>query len=78
MKEKEEPRIKVRASPYNNRIDLSARGCHAGRLRIRRASFPPAAGLSASAYGPCSQVIRPLYGRWESRKLTDDVGQGSF
>src|SRR5687768_14068679 len=60
---KEVSRLKGSGSPYNNRIELIARGRHAARLRERRASSPPAAGLPPSACGPCSQFIRALYGR---------------
>jgi hypothetical protein len=62
MMNKEASRLKCTASPYNNRIDQSARGYHTGRLRVRRASSPPAARLPPSASGPCSQLIRVLYG----------------
>ena len=58
-----EPRLKGIALPYNKAFDLSARGWHAARLRERRASSPPRAGLPASRSGPCSQFIRALYGR---------------
>jgi hypothetical protein len=55
--------IKDGASPYNKWVHQTARGWHVARLRERRASSPPAAGLPPSACGPCSQVTRTLYGR---------------
>lgn len=45
---------------YNNRIDPSAGGCHAGCLRNRRAGSPPGAALPRSPSGPSSQLIRTL------------------
>ena len=51
-----------RASPYNKRIELTARGRHVGCLRNRRAGSPTALSVPASAFGPCSQLIRVLYG----------------
>ena len=48
--------------PYNKRIELTARGRHAGCLRNRRAGDPPGFGLPAEPLRPCSQLIRALYG----------------
>jgi len=57
------------ASPYNNRIELIARGWHASRdslvwvnsLGESHASSPMGAALPRSPFGPCSQFIRTLY-----------------
>ena len=59
------------ASPYNNRIELTARGWHApcvaasgASLRMHGArQFPPAPSLPGRRLRPCSQLIRALYGR---------------
>ena len=59
----EEPRFAGRGAPHNNWIELTARGCHAGRLRVRRASSPPGLLLRRRPCGPCSQLIQALYGR---------------
>ena len=50
--------------PYNKRIELTARGRHALRLREGRAGFTlRPCPFQARASGPCSQLIRALYGR---------------
>ena len=73
--------LKASASPYNKRIEQSARGRHGfcrllvgiGSLGKSRAGSPPAARLPASACGPSSRFIRALYGRWISH-LTPNYG----
>ena len=49
-------------SPYNNRIEQTARGCHAFRVRESRASNPPGLSLPGQALRPGSLLIRALYG----------------
>jgi hypothetical protein len=61
---KEEPRLMATASPYNNRIELIARGWHAARLRERRASPPPAAGFRPRPAGRAHS---------SSERYTDEV-----
>ena len=51
------------ASPYNKRIELTARGRHVGCLRNRRAGFTLRVRRCAGRSGPCSQLIRALCGR---------------
>jgi hypothetical protein len=73
VESKEAPKLKINLRgtlgftgsglPYNKRIELTARGRHGACLRKPRAGSPPAAGLPPSACGPCSQLIRALYGR---------------
>ena len=62
--------IKGTASPYNKRIELTARGRHALRdPRVGSAPWakalpvPSAASASQAPLRPCSQLIRALYGR---------------
>ena len=59
----EESVFKGSGSPHNNWIELTARGCHAGRLRVQRASSPSPLLLRRRGCGPCSQLIQALYGR---------------
>jgi hypothetical protein len=59
------------ASPYNNRIELPARGWHAlcgrslaaSRCLHKSRQFPPRPYLPVRPLRPCSQLIRTLYGR---------------
>jgi hypothetical protein len=61
------------ASPYNNRLEQSARGrhllCSGGSVRVGLTAkqLPVPSGPSASQAGhrPCSQLNRALYGRNE-------------
>ena len=74
----EEPQLKRGTSPYNNRIEQTARGRHGACVEVLgllfackpRAGSPPRAGLSPSRSGPCSLLIRALYGR--GNNLKDD------
>ena len=58
------------ASPYNNRIEQTARGRHALRYTALclfsacegRAGNPPHLSLPGQALRPCSLLIRALYG----------------
>ena len=67
MKTEEEPAVKGTASPYNNWIELTARGRHAQCLRNGRAGIPPGLSLPGQALRPCSLLIRALYGRGERK-----------
>ena len=60
---KEASRLKGSGSPYNNWIELTARGRHGARLREPRAGIPPHPSLPGRALRPCSQLIQALYGR---------------
>jgi hypothetical protein len=62
----EESVIKVCASPYNKRIELTARGRHGLCLSKARAGDPPPPYLPVRRLRPCSQLIRALYGRGNS------------
>jgi hypothetical protein len=70
MRNEEASRLKGTASPYNKRIEQSARGRHGFRGFSVLASpwanaLPVPSSPSASQAGlrPCSQFIRALYGR---------------
>ena len=52
--------MKGSGSPYNNRIELTARGRHAACLRKRHAGSAPALLLRRRACALCSQLIRAL------------------
>jgi hypothetical protein len=47
-------------SPYNKRIELTARGRHVFRMRESRAGDPPRPSLPGRALRPCSQLIRAM------------------
>jgi hypothetical protein len=56
--------IKDGASPYNNQLELTARGRHGARLREPRAGGPPPPYLPVRRLRPCSQLSWALYGRF--------------
>ena len=60
---RERSQAKGSGSPHNNRIEQTARGRHVFRLRESHAGSPPALLLRRRACGPCSLLIRALYGR---------------
>src|SRR2546430_8654412 len=63
------------ASPYNNRLEQSARGqhllCSSGSMRVcltaKQMLVPSGPSASQAGLRPCSQLNRALYGRNKER-----------